>query len=346
MKKLQVLLCLLLLLPALVTAQGSGQAANVVVGRASLQSLAPVVVVPGTVISRNDARLAAEVTGRLLDVVDVGTVVMQGDVVAWIEDTVIALRRDELLAQVERARARLGFLEKEEQRYVKLADSNLAAAAKLEETRSDRDVSRSDLQVAIARLNQVEYQLDRTHMRAPFDGIVVARLTMPGERVEIGRNVVRMVDQQRLEVITRAPLEYYSFVQPGQQLRIRTGPVEISGTVRAVVAVGSENTHQFEIRLDIESNRFPVGQTVRVSVPISGTRQALVVPRDALVLRPGEISVFVVDKEQKAHQIMVTTGIDAGDQIEVKGDLADGDVVIIRGNERLRPGQLVTIKQG
>jgi len=345
MKKLQILCCLLLLLPSMAMAQRPDQAANVVVGRASLQSLAPVVVVPGTVISRNDARLAAEVTGRLLDVVDVGTVVVKGDVVAWIEDTVIALRRDELLAQVERARARLGFLEKEEQRYVKLADSNLAAATKLEETRSDRDVSRSDLQVAKARLNQVEDQLDRTRMRAPFDGIVVARLTMPGERVEIGRNVVRMVDQQRLEVITRAPLEYYSFVQPGQQLRIRTGPVEITGKVRAVVAVGSENTHQFEIRLDIESNRFPVGQTVRVSVPISGTRQALVVPRDALVLRPGEVSVFVVDKEQKAHQVKVTTGIDAGDQIEVNGDLADGDVVIIRGNERLRPGQLVTIKQ-
>lgn len=346
MKKLQILLWLLLVLPMMATGQGPGRAANVVVATASLQSLAPVAVVPGTVISRNDARLAAEVTGRLLDVVDVGTVVSKGDVVAWIEDTVIALRRDELVAEVERARARLRFLEKEEQRYVKLADSNLAAATKLEETRSDRDVSRGDLQVAKVRLKLAEDQLDRTRLRAPFDGIVVARLTMPGERVEVGRNVVRMVDQQHLEVIARPPLEYYSFVQPGQQLRIRTGPVEVSGLVRAVVAVGTENTHQFELRLDIESNRFPVGQTVRVSVPTAGIRQALVVPRDALVLRPEGISVFVVDSEQKARQVSVTTGIDAGEQIEVIGDLADGDTVIIRGNERLRPGQAVTIMEG
>ena len=346
MKNLQFLLWILLLTPVMVTAQGSGQAANVVVASASLQPLTPTVVVPGTVISRSDARLAAEVTGRLLEVVDVGTVVAEGDVVARIEDTVIALRRDELLGEVQRVRARLKFLEKEEQRYVKLADSNLAAATKLEETRSDRDVSRGDLQVANARLKQVEDQLSRTLLRAPFAGVVVARLTMPGERVEIGRNVVRMVDQQHLEVITRAPLEYYSFVQPGQQLRIRTGQIEVGGLVRAVVAVGSENTHQFEIRLDIESNRFPVGQTVRVSVPTSGTRQALVVPRDALVLRPEGISVFIVDQEQKAQQIMVTTGIDAGDQIEVNGDLNDGDTVIIRGNERLQPDQAVAIKQG
>ncbi len=241
--------------------------------------------------------------------------------------------------------ARLKYLESEERRYVKLAESNLAAAAKLEETLSDRDVSRSDLQVAKVRLAQIEDQLARTSIKAPFGGIVVERLMMPGERVDIGRNVVRMVDQQHLEVIARAPLEYYSFVRPGQQLELRTGSVITSGKVRTVVAVGSEHTHQFELRLDIESDRFPVGQTLRVSIPTSDVRNALVVPRDALVLRPGGISVFIVGKDGKARQVMVTTGIGSGQQIEVIGDLGDGDTVIIRGNERLRPGQVVSIMQ-
>ena len=319
---------------------------NVRVARASLQSLAPSTLVPGTVISRNDARLAAEVTGRLIEVAEVGAVAARGDVVAKIEDTVIRLRKEELQAEVERAMARLKYLESEERRYVKLAESNLAAAAKLEETLSDRDVSRSDLQVAKVRLAQIEDQLARTSIRAPFGGIVVERLMMPGERVDIGRNVVRMVDQQHLEVIARAPLEYYSFVRPGQQLELRTGAVITTGIVRTVVAVGSENTHQFELRLDIESDRFPVGQTLRVSIPTSDVRNALVVPRDALVLRPDGISVFVVDKDLKAKQVMVTTGIGTGEQIEVIGDLGDGDTVIIRGNERLRPGQVVSIMQG
>ena len=113
-----------------------------------------------------------------------------------------------------------------------------------------------------------------------------------------------------------------------------------------MVAVGSENTHLFELRLDIESNRFPVGQTLRVAVPTSDQRQALLVPRDALVLRPESISVFVIDQDQKAKQVPVTTGIGTSDQIEVFGDLSDGDSVIIRGNERLQPGQAVSIMQG
>jgi RND family efflux transporter MFP subunit len=340
------LLAMGLILQSAALAQGGARAANVRVALASIQSIAPNTVVPGTVVSRSNARLAAEVTGRLMEIAEVGTIANSGDVVARIEDTTIILRKEELLAEVQRAEARLKFLESEEGRYVKLADSNLAAATKLEETRSDRDVSRGDLKVAKSRLAQVEDQLSRTAIRAPFNGIVVERLLMPGERVEVGENVVRMVNQQYLEVIARAPLEYYSFVKPGQELVIRAGNVLTSGTVRTVVAVGSENTHLFELRLDIEGNSFPVGQTLRVSVPTSNVREALVVPRDALVLRPGGISVFVVDSDQNAKQVMVTTGTGSGDQIEVIGDLSDGDTVIIRGNERLRSGQTVSIMEG
>ena len=327
-------------------AQYEAPPANVRVARVSIQMIAAQTLVPGTVVSRNDARLSAEVTGRLLEVVDVGTVVSKGDMVAKIEDTVIRLRRDELTAEVGRAGARLKYLENEEKRYVKLAESNLTAATKLEETRSDRDVARGDLQVAKSRLAQIEDQLARTSIDAPFDGIVVQRLMMPGERVDTGDKVVRMLDQQNLEVIARAPLKYYSFVRPGQQLEIRTGTVTASGVVRTVVAVGTENTHLFELRLDIEGKLFPVGQTLRVSIPTSEQREALLVPRDALVLRPESISVFVIDQDKKAKQVMVTTGIGTRDQIEVFGDLSDGDSVIIRGNERLQPGQVVSIMQG
>ncbi len=281
-----------------------------------------------------------------MEVADVGTHADKGDVVAKIEDTMIRLRKQELQAEVERARARLQYLESEENRYVQLAKSNLAAATKLEETRSDRDVSRGDLQIAMSRLEQIQDQLNRTSIAAPFSGIVVERLMTPGERVDIGKNVVRMVDQEHLEVIARAPLEYYAYVRRGQELEVTTGNVRAIGKVRTVVAVGSENTHQFELRLDIDSNLFPVGQTLRVAVPSSEVRDALVVPRDALVLRPDGVSVFVIDAEQKAKQVTVTTGIGSGDVIEVFGNLKEGDTVIVRGNERIRTGQSVSIMEG
>lgn len=338
-----LVMTLLMTVAPVAMAQGGMPPANVRVAIAATELLAPVTLVPGTVVSRDDARLSAEVTGRLMMVADVGTVAKKGDVIAEIEDTAIKLRRDEQQAEVERAQARLKFLEGEEGRYVRLAESNLAAATKLDETRSDRDVARGDLSVAKSRLAQIKDQLARTRIRAPFDGIVVERLMMPGERIDTGSGVVRIVDQQSLEVIARAPLEYYRYLQPGQELELRVGEMIDSGKVRTVVAVGSENTHQFELRVDIASNLYPVGQTLRVAVPTSNVRDALVVPRDALVLRPGGVTVFVLDQENKSSQVSVTTGIGTGDKIEVIGEISDGDTVVVRGNERLRAGQTVNI---
>jgi len=162
----------------------------------------------------------------------------------------------------------------------------------------------------------------------------------PGERVADGGIVVRLVDQQNLEVVARAPLDYYAFSQVGEQLSLRAGSQELMATIRTVVAVGDENTHQFELRLDLESQPFQVGQTVRVSVPSSNAREVLT---DALVLRPEGTTIFVIDAQQQAQQVAVTTGLGSGDRIEVSGNVKAGDQVVIRGNERLQPGQSVQV---
>jgi len=321
----------------------SGGSALVRVATARMAPLSPVTLVPGTVVSRNDAKLSAEVEGRLVTVTDVGQQVASGDVVATIEDTSLRLHNRELQAEIGRVEARLKFLEGELIRFAKLAESNLAAVNQLDQTRSDRDVALGELEVARARLAQNEDQLARTRIKAPFDGVVVERLMTPGERVTEGSAVVRLVDQDNLEVIVRAPLEYYPFVQRGQRLGLRTAAQTAEGLVRAMVAVGDENTHQFELRLDLEGRPFQVGQTLRVSIPTSDTRDVLSVPRDALVLRAEGLSVFVVDDRNEARQVPVTTGVGSGDLIEVLGALEPGDRVVIRGNERLQPGQTVTI---
>ncbi len=326
-------------------AQGEMLPAIVKVELVVQQTLAAVSQVVGTVTSRNDARLSAEVEGRLINVADVGLHVVKGDALAKIEDTTLRLRQDELEAEITRAQARLRFLESEEKRFTKLAESNLAALTQLDQTRSDRDIARGDLQVARSRLAQNSDKLARTTIVAPFDGVVVERLMTPGERVSEGSDVVRLVDQVNLEVIARAPLENYPYVREGLNLELRAGKLISTGFVRTVVAVGDENTHQFEIRLDLVGSPFPVGQTVRVTVPVSEVKEVLTVPRDALVLRPEGITVFIIDANDQAQQVNVTTGIGAGDKIEIFGNVSPGDRVVTRGNERLQSGQSVNIKE-
>ncbi|AKS42911.1 hypothetical protein WM2015_2553 [Wenzhouxiangella marina] len=337
-----IFLSLVLLAPPL-AAQWGG-ASPVQVGEARVTAMAPTMQVAGTVVSRQDALLSAEVEGRLVNVADVGTRVQAGDVIASIEDTSLNLRALELAAEVARAEARLEFLAAELRRVERLAETNLAAVSQIDQTRSERDIAASDLAVVNARLQQVEDQLARTRITAPFEGVVVERRAQAGERVAVGNAVVRLVNPNSLEVVARAPLDYYRYVRSGDELAVRAGQDEpMVMPVRTVVSVGGEAQHVFELRLDV-NEALPVGQTVRVTVPTADVREVLAVPRDALVLRGDGIAVFIVGEDNTARRIRVTTGIGEGEWIEVQGPIQAGDRVVTRGNERLRAGQEVAVQ--
>jgi multidrug efflux pump subunit AcrA (membrane-fusion protein) len=80
--------------------------------------------------------------------------------------------------------------------------------------------------------------------------------------------------------------------------------------------------------------------TARVLLPVGAPRTSIAVPRDAIVLGPQGAAVYVV-REGIAHAVPVSTGAAEGQLIEVRGELRAGERVVVRGNERLRPGQPV-----
>jgi len=86
------------------------------------------------------------------------------------------------------------------------------------------------------------------------------------------------------------------------------------------------------------------GHAVRVSIPVSRPRKVTAVPRDALVIRQKNLSVYRVNGDNIAEFVAVELGLARDELIEVRGDVAVGDRVVIRGNERLRPGQTVSIR--
>lgn len=330
-----------------VTSQAVAQfgAAPVEVDEARVIAMAPTMQVAGTVLSRSDALISAEVSGRLLEIAESGERFEAGDVLARIDDTALKLQADELEAEIESVQARLLFLNAELERYQSLVESNLASRTQIDETRSNRNVVQSDLQVARSRLAQVQDQIDRTRIRAPFDGVVARRLAQAGERVSEGTQVMRIYNPDDLEVVARAPLSYYRYVQPGDELAVRVDEEVIAAPLRTAVSQGTEQTHVFELRLDLDE-RLPVGQTVRVTIPTADVREVLAVPRDALVLRGDGTSVYVLDSENTARRINVAVGIGSDNMIEVKGAIQPGDRVVIRGNERLRAGQEVEVIGG
>jgi RND family efflux transporter MFP subunit len=225
-----------------------------------------------------------------------------------------------------------------------LATRNNAAASRVEEAVSTAEATRQRLVQARVERDRTLYNIERSQMPAPFTGRVVERLVAPGEYAGTGTVVARLVDTEHLEVTAQAPVSVAGYVQEVTTLPVSLGgglPVEAD--IRTIIPVGDQVTRTFEIRVALPEGLGIIGTPVRVSVPSNQPREVLAVPRDAIILRADGSYVFRVTEEDVAERILVEPGVAQDDRVEVRGALSAGDRVVVRGGERLQPGQSVVI---
>jgi len=321
--------------------QAPSPAPSVTVVTAKMVRMAPSMGLPGTVMSRNDSRLASEVEGRIAWVAEVGTVVKQGDVVAKIDSDVAGLQLASDKANVARLSAQLTYDRGQADRMQKLFAMNAIAKSTRDQAVSTRDMDAAGVAQAQAALKKSQYQFDHSQIRAPFPGRVVARLINAGEYAAAGKDIVRLVQTDAIEVSTQIPIDSSHFLHEGQTETVMIQNRPVIGTVRAVVPVGDIASRTLEIRLTLPPNSAYVGDAAKVLIPSAQPRNVVAVPRDALILREDNTYVFKVDKKNVATRVAVETGAEDGKLVEVKGLVSPGDHVIVRGGERLEGGQKV-----
>jgi RND family efflux transporter MFP subunit len=332
--------------PATVWCQGAMPAmppARVEVANAELRDMAPVVDISGTVMSLNDSRIASEIEGVLISLANVGDAVEKGAVIASIEPRLMQVQLTRARANVSRLEADLRYREQLLVRAEELAVNNNAAANFLDESRAERDQATHQLVDARAQLERAQGDLERTKIRAAFAGHVTQRLASIGEYVDVGEDVLRLVDTHRIEISLPAQIALTAYVRPGLKVSVRNGGVERLHPVRAVVPVGDAVSRMVEIRLSAADGDWLVGTPVQISLPSDTPVTAVAVPRDALVQRGGESFVYRVTDAGTAEQLPANILSTVGLWVGIANGIEPGDQVIIRGAERLAPGQSVEI---
>lgn len=327
-------------------AEGGGPpppAAVVEVAAATTARLAPSRWVPGSVVSRDDAKIASAEAGRVESVAEVGTRVKAGERLAKLDDKALLLRREEIVSDVARAEAQRVLAQTQMQRLQTLASSNAVAKTQLDEAKATLETDVQTLAHARAQLHQIEHDIDQTDVRAPFAGIVSERFAQRGEYLQIGANVVHLVDTEHVEARVQAPLTLADKIRAGMAVTVKVANKESPAKVRAVVPVGDERARQFELRVGLDPSLALVGSAIEVSLPEDRGDEALTVPRDAIVQRANQTYVMRVSAQNTAEQVPVSASTAAGDKIEVHGALSAGDRLVVRGAERLAPGQAVKI---
>lgn len=336
-------------------------AAQVRVDAVRTEPLLQTVPIIGRLVANQRGEVSARVAGAVQRLeVQVGDRLAAGDLIAVIDEGRLearaALANARVLAanaQIEAERAELSLLEQERARLNRLRNSAAFSPAALED-------KSQEIEAAIAAITRAEAQLDEAladlalaekdvadaRIIAPYPGVVTQRYISAGDYLQIGEPVVALIDDASLEIEADVPSVQVAPLEPGTLLTVNfDGAAGAEARLRAIVPDENPLTRTLAVRLELaaqdESRFLASGQSVTVNVPVGVVREVVTVDKDAVLRRGAGASVFVaVDGAAAPREVVLGEAV--GSRFVVIDGLVPGDLVVVRGNERLRPGQALS----
>jgi len=338
--------------------------AGVQVDKVIMEPLTQTMPVLGRFVARESGVVAALTRGPVESVlVAVGDRVKKGDVIAHLVATRIKAARalqaalvSERKAQGRTAKAQLSLTQTELKRLASLRESVAFSRARHDDKISevakfDSEVGEKKAAIASARaqLRLADIDLYNAKIRAPYNGVVSQKHTSPGAFLNVGDPVVMLINDDFLEIEADVPSDRLSGLSIGRvtSAKLENGQA-LKVTVRAIVPEENGLTRTRPVRFTPKisasaEESVAANQSVTVLLPVGVRRDVVSVHKDAVIPRGGESIVFVA-KEGKAVRQALQLGDAVGNRFEVLDGLKAGDVVVVRGNERLRPGQSIKYK--
>lgn len=316
------------------------------------------VPVIGRLVAKNSGVVSALIKGVVADMrVNVGDRVQAGDVLAVLATNALKWSRELRAAEVKsaeadlaNARAQVNLNRQVLQRLENLRQSSAFSPARFEDAlqelaKAESGAARgeSDLAVAKANLNLADIDLANARVKAPYAGVVAATHTAVGTYLNAGQPVATLVDDQSMEIEADVPANRVQGLTPGAMVSFTlAGGDERFAIVRAQVPEENPLTRTRKVRFSPADGALGDGaaanQSVSIAIPAGAERQVVTVHKDAVLNKGGRRTVFIV-LDGKAEIRGVELGEAVGGRFIVLSGLKPGDQVVVRGNERLRPGQ-------
>lgn len=321
----------------------SGPPRQVRVARAERRPMERTLQVVGTLNPHEEAIVAAQVAGQIeKSYVDVGSPTKVGERMALIDTASYQALVRQAAANLARASARAENVRQTLVRVQQLQKDRVASASELDQAQADSAAAQAEVQAAEAAAAIARLNLERSQVKAPFDGAVAERIASVGDYVAIGAPIVKLVKTDPLRLRLQVPERESSDVRVGQAVRITVEGEKADhlGRVARIAPAIREADRMLEVEADVP-NRGGLrgGLFVRAQIVIDDKGQGLSVPTAALVTFAGLEKVVLI-KDGKALEKPVTTGRRGEGWIEILSGLEAGDTVAL-DTAGLRTGQAV-----
>ena len=305
----------------------------------------------GTVRAAQTSDAASQMMGNIVEIrAREGDRVHRGQVLAVIDDSqpraaVDRAAAGELAAQQQLvgADSDLTLAESTLKRYQNLYEKKSVSPQEFDEVKArqqaalaHRDMAKAGQAQAQAALSQARTSLDYSRIRAPFDGVVTGKKADAGTLVSPGMPIFTVEDVRRYRLEVTVDENDLRYVRQGEQVSVEIdalGNAGLRGKIAEIVPAADPASRTFLVKVELppdtrlRSGLFGQAQFSR------GQRQALLIPRSAVVERGQLQGVFVLDQNKVASLRYVTLGKPSGSEEEVLAGLQDGERLVAQPGE-------------
>ena len=303
-------------------------------------------VEPGTEVSANAVLL------KLQDE-DYRDQLLQAEAELLIEQKGVKRDKDLLMY----AQTNLELQQQEEARLQSLVKKNLIAQSQLDTTRQrvfdlQAEVARLEFSVSTAsarirtkqsRRDIAQRNLDRTILRAPFDGLVNVVMVDEGDYVNANQAAISIVDTREFDLQLDVRGELVTGLRLRQEVAVQIGEKSIYGTLVALQPDPDIDTNTHQIRVRITGSGVQAGMLAVATIPIAMQPDAIVIPVSSVLNIRGRTYVFIVQNE-RLKKIAVQLGRRFKDSYVVLAGVSPGQKIVARDVVSLADGQAVTFE--
>jgi RND family efflux transporter MFP subunit len=293
---------------------------------------------PATVVSLNESRVGVEIGGRIETIpVRVGDEVQVGALLTRLDCTDLEITERRAAAALAALEAQHTLAQQQLDRAERLARERSASEELVDQRRAELAGLAAQVEGQQAALEAARRNVAKCAVRAPFPGIVLARLVSVGEFVDAGTPVVTLVDTQAIEVSARVPLADVDSLRSADRIFFADDRQRYRLTLRTLLPVVDPNARSREARLEFAGPRGLIGSSAR----LLWYGQGKYLPADLLVRRDDQLGVFILEAD-RARYLALPQALE-GRPVAV--DLPPETLLVVEGRQGLTDGEVVDAVQ-
>ncbi len=337
---------LLLSAPFALAAEKAPRPSLVVTAPLVKGEVSPLQTYVGTLYYDKKSALASESEGSVSAIMfREGERVRKGDTLLTLDSSILKANTEAKRSALKALEADLTRQERDMERTKVLYERNSISRSNYDQVFYATQSLKAKVASIQSEVKAMDIQLEKSRIKAPFDAIITARNTEVGEWVGKGATVATLVATDSIEARLNVPARLIGTLRNGQHFSATIGTEEIDTTLKSIIPLADVSTRSFPLELNVPNKSGLIeGMRIDVKIPLLKQQEALLIPRDAVIKRFGQTSVFAA-VDGKAVMIPVEVIGYQGNMAAISGqNLQEKMRIVTKGNERIFPNMPVMEK--